>query len=288
LRIAFEQTKKKTKGGTNKMSKVILGIQLEQRIETATSVQSILTEYGCFITTRIGLHQTAEDSCSEKGLIILELADQIGIHIPRLCYDHELSSYGGCRLCVVEVDGMSNLQASCVTPVRPGMVVNTHSPRVMEARREILGLLLADHPQDCMTCDKMGNCDLADYCYEYGVKKSLFDGTKPIYPLDDSNPFILRDRNKCILCGKCVRACSEIPGINNLDFAFRSSPPKLPQQVIFPILNLIAHFAAPVWRFVRPGHWWKNRCMGWSGVGKCKRLKPPAPFAGPGVISICW
>lgn len=155
------------------------------------------------------------------GTTVLETAEMIGVHIPRLCKDPDLSDLGACRLCVVEVEGKKNLPPACVTAVAQGMVVHTASPKVTEARRTILELLIANHPLDCLTCEKMSNCMLARYCYEYGVKSSPFAGEKHNYPVDDSNPFIYRDPNKCIMCGKCVRACAEITGKDNLDFAYR-------------------------------------------------------------------
>ena len=105
-----------------------------------------------------------------EGTTILEAAQTAGFKIPTLCYDPELSKPGACRICVVEVKGARNLVASCVTPVAPGMEVLTHSEPVINARREILDLLLSNHPEDCLTCDKMGECALADYAYEYGVR----------------------------------------------------------------------------------------------------------------------
>lgn len=155
------------------------------------------------------------------GTTILKAAEQMGINIPRLCFLEELSSVGACRMCVVEVKGARALVASCAAAVAPGMEVQTHSPAVMEARRIILDLLIANHPLDCLTCEKSGECTLAEYCYEYGVKESTFKGEKHNYPIEMSNPFIIRDMNKCILCGKCVRACAEITGQDTLDFAYR-------------------------------------------------------------------
>jgi formate dehydrogenase alpha subunit len=98
----------------------------------------------------------------------------------------------------------------------PGMEVDTDSPAVVEARKTILELLIANHPLDCLTCEKAGACKLQDYCYRYGVKESPFAGEKHDYAIDDSNPFIVRDLNKCILCGACVRACEELTGADNL------------------------------------------------------------------------
>jgi len=134
---------------------------------------------------------------------------------------------------VVEIEGMRNLPPSCVTAAAQGMVVNTNTEDVKEARKTVLELLVANHPLDCMTCQKMGNCSLAEYAYEYGVSGNVFGGEKSQHPIDDSNQFIVRDMNKCILCGKCVRACEEIQGRSVIDFAYRGfdttvSPALLP------------------------------------------------------------
>jgi len=155
------------------------------------------------------------------GSTILQAAENAGINIPRLCYDPDLSKLGACRLCVVEVEGNRLLPASCVTPIMPGMVVHTESPPVIEARKTILELLIANHPLDCMTCDKMGDCKLAEYAYRYGIKESPFEGEKHDYAIEDSNPFIVRNLNKCILCGACVRACEEMTGADNLSYLNR-------------------------------------------------------------------
>ena len=155
------------------------------------------------------------------GTTVLEAAGGIGAFIPTLCHDPELSKPGACRICVVEIEGMRNLPASCVTAVSEGMVVHTASPAVVDARRTIIDLLLASHPEDCMTCQKFGNCKLADYAYYYGVKKTSFEGERHADPVDDSSAVIFRDTNKCILCGKCVRVCEEIVGRHVVDFTYR-------------------------------------------------------------------
>ncbi len=155
------------------------------------------------------------------GTTVLEAARSAGIFIPTLCHDPELSSPGACRLCVVEIPGLRNLPASCVTTASEGMEVRTSSPAVVEARQTILELLLANHPVDCLTCHKNGNCRLADYAYRYGVREERFHGEKHAYPVEEDNSFIVRDMNKCILCGKCVRMCAEVQGNNVVDFAFR-------------------------------------------------------------------
>lgn len=157
----------------------------------------------------------------EPGMTILEACRSLKIDIPTLCYDETLELYGGCRLCVVEVEGARSLMASCTTPVAEGMVVHTESQKVKNSRRDIMALLLANHPNDCLTCDKAGICRLQEYAYRYDVKFGEFAGEKHQYEIEDLNPYITRDMNKCILCGKCVRTCAQVEGRKVLSFANR-------------------------------------------------------------------
>lgn len=219
---------------------------------------------------------------TQAGTTIMETADQMGIEIPRLCYDPELSIYGGCRICVVEVEGMRNLQASCCTQAQPGMVIHTKNDRVIEARREILSLMLADHPQNCMTCDKMGDCDLARYCYEYGVEKSRFERSKPVYLIDDSNPFIIRDPNKCILCGKCVRACTEVSGIGNLSFAFRSNRTKVATAGDLPYIDSDCTFCGACVAVCPTGALVERSMHGKGRRWETEKIKTTCSFCGTG------
>ncbi|OEG00153.1 NADH dehydrogenase [Vulcanibacillus modesticaldus] len=162
-----------------------------------------------------------------EGTTVIQAAEKLGINIPALCYDPELSLSGSCRMCVVEIEGMNNLPTSCTTVVREGMNVKTKSAAVVESRKMILELLIADHPLDCMTCQKNGNCLLQQYAYEYDVKEISFQGIRHDYPIETDNPFIVRDMNKCINCGKCVRVCSEIQGRDVLNFAYRGFDTKI-------------------------------------------------------------
>ncbi len=152
---------------------------------------------------------------------ILKACKELKIDIPTLCYDERIEPASACRLCVVEIEGSRNLRPSCSTIISDGMEILTHSERVIRARKTILRLLIANHPLDCLTCEKSGSCKLQDYCYEYGVKESEFKGEKKNYLIDDSNPFYYRDQNKCIVCGNCVRVCSELQGSNILGFIDR-------------------------------------------------------------------
>lgn len=156
-----------------------------------------------------------------KGTTVLDAALGAGIFIPTFCHDPVYSGYGGCRICVVDIKGARNLPASCVTAAADGMVVETESPAVVEARKTILELMLANHPVDCMTCEKCGDCRLQDYAFRYGVECAGFGGERKDYEFDDTNPYINRNMNKCILCGKCVRTCQGAEDRSVIDFTFR-------------------------------------------------------------------
>lgn len=155
------------------------------------------------------------------GTTILEAARMIGADVPTLCHHRDLAPNGACRLCVVEVEKAKTLLASCVTPVAPGMVVHTESERVVNARKDILRLLVANHPLVCIVCEKTGDCKLQDYCYRYDIDDSHYQGEVKELALDDSNEFFSRDMNKCILCGICVGLCQEISGAGAIDFLRR-------------------------------------------------------------------
>ncbi|GAB6166283.1 NADH-dependent [FeFe] hydrogenase, group A6 [Thermostilla marina] len=151
-----------------------------------------------------------------EGTTIMEAAEQIGVRIPRLCYHPDLSLAGSCRVCLVEVKNTGFYMASCSVHVWDGMEVVTNSPEIREARRDIVELLLDNHPRDCQTCDRDGNCELQNLAYSLGVRKRLFEGKRKEFPIDDSGCAVVRNPNKCILCGRCVRVCAEIQGVCNL------------------------------------------------------------------------
>lgn len=145
-----------------------------------------------------------------RGSTILEAAETAGVRVPRLCYHPRLSIQGACRVCVVEVEGSRNLVASCSHPASDGMVVRTHTPEVLRIRRDIVELLLDNHPEDCNSCERNGNCELQRLAYAHGIRERLFAGQKKQYPKDLTGPSVVRDPEKCILCGRCVRVCGEI------------------------------------------------------------------------------
>ncbi len=154
------------------------------------------------------------------GMNLIDAAQLVDIHIPNLCYLKGMKGVGACRLCLVEVEGMKAPVIGCNTKVREGMVVSTQTERVRDIRRFVLDLILSIHPLDCMTCTKAGICKLQEYAYEYELKGTSFTKKKMGYPIDQINPFIRRDPEYCILCGRCVRVCKE-QGTNVLDFIGR-------------------------------------------------------------------
>jgi predicted molibdopterin-dependent oxidoreductase YjgC len=158
---------------------------------------------------------------------ILDAARKLDIPIPTLCHHPELSPYGGCRLCIVEVKGSAKPVASCTTFAKDGMDIITSSPNLEQLRRTTLELLLSDHPTDCMVCERAGDCKLQELAYFYGIRENRFPGERRVYTKKDNNPFIERDMEKCILCGQCVRVCDEIQGVGAIDFAYRGLKTKI-------------------------------------------------------------
>jgi formate dehydrogenase alpha subunit len=185
---------------------------------------------------------------AEKGATVLEAAESAGIYIPTLCYHPDLTPYGACRLCVVEIENIRGLPTACTTPATEGMVVHTNTPAVNEVRRTTIELLLADHPSECLichrrercgpfdiclrqvavtdrcvTCTKNGNCELQKVVDYLGIKELPFRGTTRSLPVHTDNPFFDRDYNRCILCGRCVRMCEEVRGVGAIAFTYRGS-----------------------------------------------------------------
>lgn len=153
---------------------------------------------------------------------VLTVIRNAGINIPTLCYHSELSTFGACRLCTVE-DDRGKTFASCSEEPRDGMVIYTNTARLRKYRKLIIELLLASHCRDCTTCRKSGECKLQELAHKLGVREIRFDNYKEEHPIDFSSPSIVRDPNKCIQCGNCVRACEELQGVGVLGFAHRGT-----------------------------------------------------------------
>ncbi|HQJ74470.1 MAG TPA: 2Fe-2S iron-sulfur cluster-binding protein, partial [Bacteroidota bacterium] len=153
---------------------------------------------------------------------LLEVIRKANIEIPTFCYHSELSVYGACRLCIVEIEGRG-IVSSCSIKPEPGLKVKTHTKQVREIRKIALELLLANHDRNCTSCIKSSSCKLQEIAAKLGVTEVRFKKTQKNFPIDDSSFALVRDPNKCILCGDCVRACYEIQGIGAIDFAFRGA-----------------------------------------------------------------
>jgi NADP-reducing hydrogenase subunit HndD len=185
----------------------------------------------------------------------MDAADEAGVRVPRLCYHPRLSMAGACRVCIVEVEGQRNPVASCCFPAAEGMVVKTHTPEILRLRRDIVELLLDNHPQDCNSCERDGNCELQRLAYAMGIRERLFEGARKRYAKDMTGPSIMRDPEKCILCGRCVRMCGEVQEVAALGQVHRGF-----HTVVMP-----AHDAPAV----------ETVC---TGCGQCINVCPTAAF----------
>ncbi|MBK5253873.1 MAG: iron hydrogenase small subunit [Peptostreptococcaceae bacterium] len=181
----------------------------------------------------VNLKINNKEICAEVGTTILEAAKQNNILIPTMCYLEGVHKFGSCRICVVELEGSKNLQASCITPVTEGMVVQTNSKRVRDARKVLFELMLSDHPQDCLKCARNQTCEFQELGELIQISESRFEGEKSKNSIDDSSSAIVRDASKCILCRRCVTVCNEVQGVGILNPQFRGfssvvSPGDLP------------------------------------------------------------
>jgi len=148
---------------------------------------------------------------------VLEAAKLAGIDIPTLCYMKGLCEIGACRICLAEVKGGRSLVASCVFPVFDGMEVQTNTPAIRESRKHTLELIVSDHKRECLSCIKSGSCQLQTLCHEYGVDENTFLGATSDYEIDDKSPSIVRDNSKCVLCRRCIAACSDVQSVSVID-----------------------------------------------------------------------
>jgi NADP-reducing hydrogenase subunit HndD len=169
----------------------------------------------------ISVNINGRQLAASSGQTILEVARENGIEIPTLCYLEDLPPYGACRLCVVEVEGSRTLVGSCHTPVVEGMVIRTHSPRVLEARRVLVELMLASHPDSCLVCTAANCCELRRIAADLNIGLPRFKIRRHYHPIEAENPDISRDMSKCILCRRCIAACKNIKGEKLFSMAYR-------------------------------------------------------------------
>ena len=152
-----------------------------------------------------------------EGITILEAAKKAGIDIPTLCFLKDINEIGDCRMCVVKVEGRRGFATSCIQKVEEGMVIKTHTPEIIEARHVMLDLIISNHDKDCLTCSRMGNCELQALASKFGIQNIEYKGEREEHPVDDLSPSIVKDPNKCILCRRCVATCKNIQKIGAID-----------------------------------------------------------------------
>ena len=219
---------------------------------------------------------------AREGDTILQAAQANGFSIPTLCHLAELTPTGACRICLVEVEGMKNLTASCSTPATEGMKVKTNSKRVLEARRFVVELLVSSHPLDCMICEKAGDCTLQNLAYELGVTGTRWEAEKHNYPLDDANPFIVRDYNKCILCHKCVRVCDEIQGIQAIKNTNRGYETKVATAYDSALHDSNCVFCGQCVQVCPVGALTEKKAKGKGRAWEIKKVRTTCPYCGVG------
>lgn len=175
----------------------------------------------------LNLNIDGKDVAVASGTTVLEALRLAGLEVPTLCHDERLKPFGACRLCIVEIAGMPKPVTSCTTPATDGMVVKTNSERLYRLRKTTVELLLSDHPNDCMVCGSSGDCTLQELAYLYGIRENRFLGEVREHSRTDHNPFIIRDQNKCVMCGLCVRVCDEVQGVGAIGFSERGFEAKV-------------------------------------------------------------
>ena len=221
---------------------------------------------------------------AQKGSTVMDAARAHGIDIPHLCYHPDLSISGGCRLCSVEIEGRPFSVPACGLFCEDGMHVRTQSEQLTGMRRDIIDLFVSDHPLDCVICDKAGACLLQKYAYDYGISETSYDFEVSRSLYQDDNPFFVRDHQYCILCGRCVRLCSEVIGANAIEIVGRVFESYLATPCVGPIIDSSCVFCGgcvqvcptaalmPVSRLGRGREWELDRVetvCGYCGVG-CK------------------
>lgn len=170
-----------------------------------------------------------------KGETLLTALNRNGMQVPTICSLKDLSPSGACRMCVVEVKGRDNLIPACSFPIEEPMTILTHSPRVLRARKTNVELLLSNHPDDCLYCERNGSCELQSLSEDLNIRERRIPGKKSPYKIDKSSPAIIRDPAKCILCGRCVRVCEEIMATSCLDFAHRGNELRISTTLAKPL-----------------------------------------------------
>ncbi len=218
-----------------------------------------------------------------EGSTILDAAKLGGIRIPTLCHHPDLSNTGACRMCVVSVEKARGLQTACTTPVFEGMVVDTNSKDARDTRRFVLKMLLSDHPNECMKCEVNGACELQDLVYEYDVPWPSGHGLRHAYKIDpDPNPFVFIDKNKCILCTRCVRACAEIQNRDVWNIAQRGFKSVLVAGADQPLLDAHCESCGQCVAYCPVGALYDKMSVGAGRLSQIKKVRTTCAYCGVG------
>jgi len=176
---------------------------------------------------KVTINVNGTDCQVDPGQTVLQACLSAGIDVPNLCWHPRTRVYGGCRLCIVEIEGMRGLPISCGTEVQDGMIIKTETDQIRKTRKVIVELMLASGDHNCWSCEMDGACDLQKLAYRYGLERPRFQLRGEPVPIDDDNPFIIRDYSKCVMCGRCYRVCNEVVGQGAINIERRGISAKI-------------------------------------------------------------
>ncbi len=217
------------------------------------------------------------------GATVLEAATQAGITIPTLCHHPDLDPVGACRLCLVEIAGMRLPATACTLPIASGMTIQTHTPLLIDLRRSVLSMLLSDHPNDCMTCEVDGACELQRWVYEYQVKWPEHVGARRHHtPGADPSPVVYTDLEKCILCGRCVRTCETVQGCNVWNFAARGFETHLIAGLDQPMIEAGCESCGNCVAYCPTGALFDKPALGWGRTAYQTKVRTTCTYCGVG------
>ncbi len=216
------------------------------------------------------------------GQTVLEAARAAGVAIPTLCHLKGASPTGSCRVCLVEVAGARTLVASCTTPVTAGMQVATDTDRVRTTRKLIVELLLGSGKHDCLVCEANGNCRLQDLAYASGISEIKFLPGETIYPTETENPFIVRDFDRCILCGRCVQACNELVVNRAISLGYRGSASKVVTGGDLPYMDSDCVFCGQCVEVCPTGALTEKKAKGLGRPWETEKVRTTCPYCGVG------
>ena len=218
----------------------------------------------------------------QEGETVLEIARRNAIHIPTLCHLAGASPTGACRICLVEVEGVKNLNTACATPATDKMEVLTDSEKVTAARKTIVSLMLASGDHNCLLCPQNGDCELQNLAYHYQVDGTEFPSTQSPHPQETSNPFIIRDFSRCVLCGKCVQACNDIQVNQVLNFGFRGSQNKIIAGMDTSLINSECVFCGECLQACPVGALVDKKSVGKARNWETHKVRTTCPYCGVG------